>query len=184
MKTTKKLTAIILCIIMAITVIPMSAFATDEAYIEIKFADEGKENILLGETEELYVDYFAGNCEDYEIVWHMSNTTRWKTEYVTDEETGLITGAIIEGTYTGYFTLTVEIISSEGDKIASTERRIWVVEPDNRTIGEKISDFFRDTFFGAFFITGFIILPLIAAPIIEPPYYIYLAIKYLVEEVF
>ena len=154
---------------MVFTAIHITAFATDETYIEIKFVNEEKDTILLGETEEFYIDYSAGNCEDYEIVWHMSNPTLWETEYVTDEETGLITGAIIEGgTHTGYFTLTVQIISSEGNEIASTERRIWVVEPDKRTTGEKISDFFRETFFGVFFTIGFIILPLIAAPITEP----------------
>lgn len=184
MKEFKKLTSIILCILLAITAMPLGAFATDEAYIEIKFADEGKENILLGETEEFYVDYSAGNCEDYEIVWDMSNPDRWKTEYVTDEETGLVTGAIIEGTYTGYFTLTVKIISSEGDEIASTERRIWVVEPDNRTVGEKISDFFRDAFFGVFFTMGFIILPMLLSPVTEPIYYIYMAVKLLIEKLF
>lgn len=178
MKELKKLTSIILCIIMVFTAMHITAFATDEPYIEIKFVNEEKDTILLGETEEFYIDYSAGNCENYEIVWEMSNPERWKTEYVTDEETGLVTGAIIEGEITGYFILSAKIIDGEGDEIASTKRRIEVIEP--RTTGDKISDFFRDAGYLMFFTTGFIILPMLLAPVTEPIYFIYIAIKFLI----
>lgn len=167
---TKRFLAILLCFAMLITALPVSAFAkkNEEPYAEIKFADEEKENIPYGETEEFYLDYSAGDCEDYEIIWQMSNPARWKTEFITDEETGLVTGARIEGTETGYFTLSAIIVNSEREVITSAERRIWVVKPDNRTLWEKIEDELQMAGFTAWFTFMFIILPIISTPVTLP----------------
>lgn len=164
----KRIMAALLCVAMLITALPITAAAKDEPYAEIKFVDAEKENIPHGETEEFYLDYSAGDCEDYEIVWKMSNPTRWPTEFITDEATGLVTGARIEGKYTGYFTLSAEVVSSDGKILATTERRIWVVAPDTRTFWEKVEDELQMAGFTLFFITGFIILPIVATPIRIP----------------
>lgn len=166
----KRILSILLCAAVLLMAMPLSAAAKqkDEPYAEIKFADEEKENIPYGETEEFCLDYSAGDCEDYEIVWHMSNPSRWPTEYITDEATGLITGVRIEGTYTGYFTLSAKIVSADGEELASTERRIWIVEPDTRTFWEKVEDKLQEIGFTLFFVTGFFILPILAAPITFP----------------
>lgn len=170
----KRILSILLCIASIITVMPLSAFAKqkDEAYAEIKFDNAERENIPYGETEAFYLDYSAGDCEDYEIIWHMSNPTRWPMEEIADAETGLVTAVRVEGTYTGYFTLSAEIVSSEGEIIASTERRIWVVEPDTRTFWEKVEDKLSEIGFALFFVTGFIILPIVATPIRIPLWFI------------
>ena len=166
----KKITAVLLCAAMVIAVMPMVAFAkkNDEPYAEIKFDNPERENIPYGETEAFYLDYYAGDCEDYEIIWKMSNPSRWPMEEIADAETGLVRSVRVEGTYTGYFTLSAEIISSDGEIIASTERRIWVVEPDTRTFWEKVEDKLSEIGFTLFFITGFIILPIVATQIRIP----------------
>ena len=166
----KKITAVLLCAAMVIAVMPMAAFAkkNDEPYAEIKFDNPERENIPYGETEAFYLDYYAGDCEDYEIIWKMSNPSRWPMEEIADDETGLVKMVRVEGTYTGYFTLSAEIVSSDGEIIASTERRIWVVAPDTRTFWEKVEDKLSEIGFTLFFITGFIILPIVATPIRIP----------------
>lgn len=167
---TKRFLAILLCFAMLITALPVSAFAkkNDEPYAEIKFADEEKENIPYGETEEFYLDYSAGDCEDYEIIWKMSNPSRWPMEEITDAETGLVKAVRVNGTYDGYFTLSAKIVSSDGVEIASTERRIWVVKPDTRTLWEKIEDQLQMAGFTAWFTFMFIILPIISTPVTLP----------------
>lgn len=166
----KRILSIMLCIVTVLTALPLSAAAKqkDEPYAEIKFDNAERENIPHGETEAFYLDYSAGDCENYEIVWKMSNPTRWPMEEITDAETGLVKAVRVEGTYTGYFTLSAEIISSEGEILASTERRIWVVAPDTRTPLEKFEDKLSEIGFTLFFITGFIILPIVATPISIP----------------
>ena len=62
MKGLKKLTAIILCLVMALTAVPMAAFAqepeaTPEPYIKIVFKNYEDKDILPGESVELYLDY-------------------------------------------------------------------------------------------------------------------------------
>ncbi len=138
----KKFLAALLCAATVLAMMPLTASAkkNNGPYAEIKFADAEKENIPYGEAEEIYLDYSAGDCEDYEIVWYMSNPVRWPMEEVTDEETGLVKSVRVEGAYTGYFTLTAEVVSSEGEVIAAAERRIWVVAPDTRTFWEKVGD--------------------------------------------
>ncbi len=166
----KKFLAALLCAATVLAMMPLTASAkkNNGPYAEIKFADAEKENIPHGETEAFYLDYSAGDCENYEIVWKMSNPSRWPMEEVTDEETGLVKSVRVEGTYTGYFTLTAEVVSSEGEILASTERRIWVVAPDTRTPLEKFEDKLSEIGFTLFFITGFIILPIVATPIRIP----------------
>lgn len=168
MKGIKKLTAISLCAILAITAMPLAAFAADEAYIEIKFADEKKGSIAFGETEELYIEYSAGECGDYEIVWSVSDSERLKIEYVTDVQTGHITRAKITGSKFGTYTITVKIIDENGNEIVSADRLFYVVESDNKSFEEKVHIFLRDANFLAFFTTLFIIFPIVAGPIVTP----------------
>lgn len=181
MKGIKKLTAVILCALMAIAAIPMAAFAADEAYVEIKFADEEKVSVTFGETAEVYIEYSTGECENYEIIWEMSDSERLKIEYVTDEQTGHITRAKITGSSFGSFTLTVKILDENGSEIASANKTFYVVESDNKSFEEKVHLFFRDVNFLAFFTTGFFTLPVITAPIMAP-YYAFLTIKHLISE--
>ena len=166
----KRILSIILCIAMLFSAFSQTALAkkNDEPYAEIRFDNSERENIPYGESEAFYLDYYAGDCTDYEIIWKMSNPSRWPMEEIADAETGLVRSVRVEGTYTGYFTLSAEIVSSDGEIIATAERRIWVVAPDTRTFWEKVEDMLTEIGFTIFFVSGFIILPMLLSPITAP----------------
>ncbi|MBQ9849775.1 MAG: hypothetical protein IJO36_03660 [Clostridia bacterium] len=164
----KRTLSVIMCFAMLLTAVPLTAFAKDEAYVKIKFRDTKNQSILLGETEEVYIECSTGGLSDYEIVWEMSNEKLGKIESATDEPSWHVTRVNITGTTLGYFTLTVKIVDSDGNVIASDETLVWTVEPDNRTFGKKIEDFFMRAGFTSWFTFMFIILPIISTPVTLP----------------
>lgn len=168
MKSFKRFTAIILCAILAFTAIPMSAFATGEPYVEIKFANGENSKITFDETKEVYIEYDAGEYEDYEIDWQISTAHRLKTKYITDEQTGHITRAKIKGTCLGGYSITVKILDKNGNEIASAKEYFSVVESENKSLKEKLHIFFINANFVTFFTTFFLIVPIVFGPIITP----------------
>ncbi len=183
MKGIKKISAIILCAILIFASIPIAAIAVDEAYVDIKFVNDENANITFGETQEVYIEYSAGEYENYEIEWEISTAYRLKTKYIKDEQTGHITRAKITGANLGGYSVTVKILDENGNEITSAKKYFTVVESKNKSLEEKIYVFFRDANFLAFFTTGFIALPIVTTPIMAP-YYLYLVVKNLIEKVF
>lgn len=124
--------------------------------------------ITYGETKEVYIEYNAGQYEDYEIKWQISTAHRLKTQYITDEQTEHITRAKIKGTCLGGYSVTVKILDKNGDEIASAKEYFSVVESDNKSFEEKLHIFLLDANFVMFFSTLFIVAPVVLGPIITP----------------
>ena len=86
MKGLKKLTAIILCLVMALTAVPMAAFAQEpeatlEPYIKIVFKNYEDKDILPGESVELYLDYEMGSNTQCKFDWFVDGAgTGYKYE--------------------------------------------------------------------------------------------------------
>ncbi len=142
MKMFKKITAIILCAILSVTAMPLAAFATDTAeyYCKIEFKKGCKDNLKPGETTEIYVDYYAGENKDINLVWSAPGNM-CEYEYVTDGETGLVTGMKITAVSGGMFYVFVRLVDSDGNELAKDNTEIWCAEPDSRPINEKFDEF-------------------------------------------
>lgn len=141
----KKITAIILCAAMIIAIVPSAVFATDKPdnYVEIKVKEGCSDRILVGETSEIYVEY-ATDCEEFELVWHIYGNACDSYEYVTDSETGMVTGIKINGVSAGLFNASVKMVDSHGNTLDIDIAEIRITEPDTRTEEEKLQEKFED----------------------------------------
>lgn len=184
----KRIISIILCIATLFSMLSLTAFAEEqEPYAEIKFINPGKYNIAFGETEELYLEYSIGDAENYKIEWDISKKVVCKVEYVTDEATGLVTGAKLTGKNFGDSTLTAKILDENGVEIVSAKKLIRVVESEgeNKTAAEKIKIFFRDSYIASALMTMYFIVPGVFAVVFSPvliPYYAYLTVKHIIVD--
>ena len=180
----KRILSILLCVASIIAVMPLSAFANgnNEPYAEIKFRNPETKTIEFGKTEEIYLDYSTGEIETCKIEWSVSKNNRCKIEYVTDEETGLVTGAKLTGKNFGDLTFTARLFDESGNEIVSANKTVRVVESkgEDKTLEEKLKIILQDSYLTLGmtimyvpFLSGFVIL-------IMGPYYTYLTIKTLV----
>lgn len=171
-KTLKKLLSVILCAALLFTTASIALAAdgdTDNAaFVEIKFENEEDTVLPFGETAEVYIEYDAGQCEDYKIEWKISTGHRLRTKYIKDEQTGHKTRAQIKGTCIGGYSITVKLLDKKGNEIASAKEYFSVVRSDNPDFIEKLHLFFIDANFVAFFTTFFLIIPLVLSPILTP----------------
>ncbi len=138
----KRIISAILCVILAVTAMPLSAFATDNVdyRCKIEFKKGCKESLTPGESTEVYVDYYVGDNKDLNIVWSAPGNM-CEYEYVTDSETGLITGMKITCVSGGMFYAFVRIVDAEGNKLAEDNIEIWCEAQDNKPFDEKIKEF-------------------------------------------
>ena len=138
----KRIISAVLCVILAVTALPLSAFATEnaECFCEIKIKDGNKESLKEEESTEIYLDYYAGDAKDINIIWSASGNM-CEYEYVTNSETGLITGMKITCISGGMFYAFVNIVDSEGNKLADDSIEIWCEAQDNKPLDEKAKEF-------------------------------------------
>ena len=143
----KRVFSIIMCVAMLLTVIPFTASATSQEekhpYCEIKFKEGCKEELSVGETTEIYVDYYADEYEEYEVVVWTYSRYVCEMECITDENTGLATGAKITALQEGVYYPVVSIKASDGTVIAQDIATVRVSAVDERTFFEKVSDWFK-----------------------------------------
>lgn len=149
MKTTKKLTAIIMCIAMILTAIPMTAFATDsdetvQPYIKIVFKDYEEKDILPGESVELYLDYEKGNNDKCKFDWFVEGAgTGYQYESAASWKGR--PGIRVTPTKHGTITVVARMFNGEKELVARDEIEITVI--DERNIFEKtfegIAEFFK-----------------------------------------
>ncbi len=185
MKGIKKLTAIILCAAMLLALMPTGVFAADESnqpYCEIKFKDDCDAEISQGEVTEIYLDYYAGEYEEYQIVWTPSRYV-CEIEYVTDENTGFATGAKITSVKEGMFHVIVELETADGVVIANDIVTITSTVPDNRRpFTEKLADWLESlpaNMFMGFFVAVMAIVPTLEHLVKSPIY----AAEYLAQAI-
>ncbi len=177
-----------MCIAICFSVLSLTAFAEEqEPYAAIKFRNPKKYNVAFGETEELYLEYDIGDAENYKIEWKISKKNRCKIEYITDEATGLVTGAKVTGKNFGNTTLTATIIDENGVAIVSAKKQISVVESEgeNKTTEEKIKIFFKESYMVSAIMTMYFVVPGVFAVAFSPvliPYYAYLTIKHIIVD--
>lgn len=187
MKGFKKLTEIILCAAVLFALMPTGAFAVDEAnhpYCEIKFRDGCDAEISQGETTEIYLDYYAGEYEEYQIVWTPSRYV-CEIEYVTDESTGFATGAKITSVKEGMYHIIVELQTANGGVIANDIVTITSTVPDNRPFTEKLAEWFNElpaNMFMGFFVAVTTIVPTLEH-IIKSPIYAAEYIAQLIDDI-
>ena len=178
---TKKILSILLCVAILFSVLSVSAFAEEqEPYAEIKFRNSETKTIEFGKTEELYLEYGAGDAENYKIEWEISEKKLCEIEYVTDEATGLVTGVKLTGKNFGSdSTLTATIVDENGTEIVSAEKLIRVVESkgENKTLEEKLKIILRDSY--VTFGMTMMYVPYLAVFVVPVmvPYYVFLALK-------
>ena len=149
MKTTKKLTAIIMCIAMILTAIPMAAFAQEpdetlEPYIKIVFKNYEDKDILPNESVELYLDYEKGNNDKCKFDWFVEGAgTGYQYESASPWEGR--PGIKVTPTTHGTITVIARMFNVEKELVARDEIEITVI--DERNIFEKtfegIADFFK-----------------------------------------
>lgn len=142
MKGLKKLTAIILCLIMAFTAVPMAAFAQEpeetlEPYIKIVFKDYEDKDILPGESVELYLDYEKGDTTQGKFDWFVEGAgTGYKYESA-DRWEGR-PGIRVTPTTHGTITVVARMFNENKELVARDEIKITVI--DERNIFEKAFD--------------------------------------------
>lgn len=168
----KKITAIILCAAMLIAVIPSAAFAADKPdnYVEIKLKEGCSDRILVGETSEIYVEY-ATDCEEFELVWHIYGNACDSYEYVTDSETGMVTGIKINGVSVGSFNASVKMVDFHGNTLDIDIVEIRITEPDTRTEEEKLQEkleLLKGELTMGFYM--FVVIPILAIPTVISGY--------------
>lgn len=176
----KRIISIILCVATLFSVLSLTAFAEEqEPYAAIKFSNPEIKTVEFGKTEEVYLEYDVGDTENYKIEWEISKKNRCKVEYITDEETGLVTGAKVTGKNFGDTTLTATIIDENGTEIVSAEKLIRVVESkgENKTLEEKLKIIMRDSYLTLGMTVMYVpILAVFVVPVMVP-YYAYLTVK-------
>lgn len=177
----KRIISIILCIATLFSVLSLTAFAEEqEPYAAIKFRNPEIKTIEFGKTEELYLEYNIGDVENYKIEWEISKKNLCKIEYITDEATGLVTGAKLTGkNFGGDSTLTATIIDENGTEIVSAKKLIRVVESkgENKTLEEKLKIILWDSYLTLGMTVMYVpILAVFVVPVMVP-YYAYLTVK-------
>ena len=184
----KRIISIILCITTLFSVLSLTAFAEEqEPYAAIKFRNPEIKTVEFGKTEELYLEYDIGDAENYKIEWDISKKKRCEIEYITDEATGLVTGAKLTGKNFGDATLTATIIDGNGTEIISAQKLIRVVESkdENKTAAEKIKIFLKDSYMVSAIMTMYFVVPGVFAVVFSPvliPYYAYLTVKHIIVD--
>jgi len=177
---TKRILSIILCIATLFSVLSLTAFADEqEPFAEIKFRNPEIKTIEFGKTEELYLEYGTGGIENYKIEWKVSKKLPCKIEHITDEETGLVTGAKVTGKNFGDTTLTATIIDENGNEIVSANKLVRVVESkgENKTLEEKLKIILKDSYLTLGMTIMYVpYLVVIVVPVMVP-YYAYLTVK-------
>ena len=144
----KKSLSIVLCIAMLLTAIPLTAFAasTEETqlpYCEIKFKEGCSDELKVGETTEIYIDYCPGEYEEYELeIWTFSRFV-CEMEIITDESTGLVTGAIITALQAGTYYPAASIKTPDGRVIEQDMVTIRVSAIDERPFFERAGDWIK-----------------------------------------
>lgn len=177
----KRIISIILCIATLFSVLSLTAFAEEqEPYAAIKFRNPEIKTIEFGKTEELYLEYNIGDVENYKIEWEISKKNLCKIEYITDEATGLVTGAKLTGkNFGGDSTLTATIVDENGTEIVSAKKLIRVVESkgENKTLEEKLKIILWDSYLTLGMTVMYVpILAVFVVPLMVP-YYAYLTVK-------
>ena len=149
MKGFKKLTAIIMCIAMIITAIPMAAFAQEpdetlEPYIKIVFKDYEDKDILPNESVELYLDYEKGSNKQCKFDWFVEGAgTGYRYESASPWEGR--PGIKVTPTTHGTITVIARMFNEDKELVAKDEIEITVI--DERNLFEKtfegIAEFFK-----------------------------------------
>lgn len=184
----KRIISIILCITTLFSVLSLTAFAEEqEPYAVIKFRNPEIKTIEFGKTEEVYLEYGTGGVENCKIEWDVSKKMLCKVEYITDEETGLVTAAKLTGKNFGDSTLTATILDENGNEIVSANKLIRVVESkgENKTFREKFKIFLKDSYITSALMTMYFVVPGVFAVVFSPvliPYYAYLTVKHIIVD--
>ncbi len=167
----KRILSIILCIATLFSVLSLTAFAEEqEPYAAIKFRNPEKYNVAFGETEEIYLEYSTGGIEVSKIEWEVSKKHLCKIKYVTDEETGLVTGAILTGRNFGTLTITARLLDENGNEITSAKDILYIQPSDseNKTLTERFKIFMMNTNIATFMMMMFFVIPLVGSVILAP----------------
>ena len=150
MKGFKKLTAIIMCIAMIITAIPMAAFAQEpegtlEPYIKIVFKDYEDKDILPNESVELYLDYEKGSNKQCKFDWFVEGAgTGYQYKSATPWEGR--PGIKVTPTTHGTITVIARMFNEDKELVARDEIEITVI--DERNVFEKTFDTIGEVFKG------------------------------------
>ncbi len=179
----KRIISIILCIATLFSALSLTAFAQEqEPFAEIKFRNPETKTVEFGKTEEVYLEYGTGGIENCKIEWEISKKNRCKIEYVTDENTGLVTGVRLTGKNFGDSTLTATILDENGNEIVSANKLVRVVESkgENKTLEEKLKIIWWDSYLTLGMTIMYV--PYFAGVVIPimVPYYAYLTVKTLI----
>lgn len=159
MKGLKKLTAIILCIIMAFSAIPLSAFAALDLetertppYCEIKLKDGFKDEILPGEYVEVYLQYDTGSYHNCSFSWSVSGAGTHGYESLGFSSDGIRVKANTHGT------LKVKMRITSYDQVIATDE-LNIIVLDTRTDWEKFRDKIKNILQEIYLMLGFTLGP-------------------------
>lgn len=142
MKGFKKLTAIILCVVLTLTAIPMSTFAQEpeetlEPYIKIVFKDYENKDILPNESVDLYLDYEKGSNTQCKFDWFVEGAgTGYEYEGIASWEGR--PGIRVTPTTHGTITVVARMFNQDKELVARDEIEITVI--DERNVFEKAFD--------------------------------------------
>lgn len=172
----KKSLSIILCIAMLLTAIPLTAFATHSEetgypYCEIKFKEGCSDELKVGETTEIYLDYYTGAYEEYEIIIWTPSRCVCEMECILDENSGIVTGAKITALQEGMYYPMVKIETPDGNVIAEDVVTVTVTEVDEGPFVDKIGDWVKHFPSNAFlsFYVAFIAVGSMALSVFDIP---------------
>ncbi len=135
-----------------------------------------------GDDVEVFAHYYLNGSEAEKIVWYSSNGG--VESKIAEIPAGESTKAVvtIPEAEMGDIFVRAEVVDCDGKIIASSESHMLKNGSiDRRTLKEKIIDELQMANFTVFFTTFFIILPIVAGPIVTPISLIIQAIKALFE---
>lgn len=167
--------------------------AEPEPYCIIKkAAGTSGSKLEKGETAEIYIRYYPGGSMGAKLVWKTEGDG-CSTEYTKHSESGVPIQAKITSVTHGDFSVIAEVVAADGTVICSDREEFESYVPEDMTPEEKeqeekekrrqeIKMFFAEMqllgLFSVFMVGGMI------AEIPFIPYYIYLALEWVIDELF
>lgn len=168
----KKIMSVILCAVMLLAVLPFSSMAVDKktppyVSVEAPFADERKE-LSVGQSTEVTIDWGPPEGVSFTIEYYASDDC-CEVEFIPDDRGG-VSGANVTAVSCGSCFIGFEILDVQGEILATDSIEIYVTEADNRTLLERVGDFFKGmvgtALYSAVIGMVYVVLPMLASPLV------------------
>ncbi len=149
----KKISSLVLAMLMVVAVIPFSAYAADttEEFCEIKKVSSTPVYYQLFDEVELYAEYYAESEKDAEFVWTLDGNSR----FVDGDTKEMTTGSTATVKFLGNSTVKLQLVAADGGVLAEDE--LYIEDGKSEGAGAFFSNIFISIYLGIFFIFNMIV---------------------------